>query len=328
MATTNNGGKTLVVLLGATATGKTDVGIALARAFGSEIVSSDSRQIYREMSIGTAKPTEEELSAVPHHLIGTRSVREDYSAGRYEQDALRVLEERFREHDTLFLVGGSGLYIDAVCYGMDELPAVDPHLRKTLVRRAQTEGLESLFEELRKLDPAHCEVMDRSNPQRVIRALEVCLQSGRPYSSLRKGEPKTRPFRILRVGLRMSRDVLYDRIDRRVDQMIHDGLVDEVFRLKEMGYTRELVSMQGLGYKELFPYLAGECSLEEAIYIIKRDTRHFAKRQLTWFRREKDVIWLNKPDFAYDEEKILSYMLDCWNETVSADAKEEGGSVK
>lgn len=154
MATTNNDGKTLVVLLGATATGKTDVGIALARAFGSEIVSSDSRQIYREMSIGTAKPTEEELSAVPHHLIGTRSVREDYSAGRYEQDALRVLEERFREHDILFLVGGSGLYIDAVCYGMDELPAVDPHLRKTLVRRAQTEGLESLFEELRKLDPA------------------------------------------------------------------------------------------------------------------------------------------------------------------------------
>ena len=178
MATTNNGGKTLVVLLGATATGKTDVGIALARAFGSEIVSSDSRQIYREMSIGTAKPTEEELSAVPHHLIGTRSVREDYSAGRYEQDALRVLEERFREHDILFLVGGSGLYIDAVCYGMDELPAVDPHLRETLVRRAQTEGLESLFEELRKLDPAHCEVMDRSNPQRVIRALFVSCASG------------------------------------------------------------------------------------------------------------------------------------------------------
>ena len=195
MATTNNGGKTLVVLLGATATGKTDVGIALARAFGSEIVSSDSRQIYREMSIGTAKPTEEELSAVPHHLIGTRSVREDYSAGRYEQDALHVLKERFREHDILFLVGGSGLYIDAVCHGMDELPAVDPHLRETLVRRVQAEGLESLIEELRKLDPAHCEVMDRSNPQRVIRALEVCLQSGRPYSSLRKGEPKTRPFR-------------------------------------------------------------------------------------------------------------------------------------
>ena len=248
MATTNNDGKTLVVLLGATATGKTDVGIALARAFGSEIVSSDSRQIYREMSIGTAKPTEEELSAVPHHLIGTRSVREDYSAGRYEQDALRVLEERFREHDILFLVGGSGLYIDAVCYGMDELPAVDPHLRKTLVRRAQTEGLESLFEELRKLDPAHCEVMDRSNPQRVIRALEVCLQSGRPYSSLRKGEPKTRPFRILRVGLRMSRDVLYDRIDRRVDRMIADGLEREA---RELYPLREYNALQTVGYREL-----------------------------------------------------------------------------
>ena len=259
MATTNNGGKTLVVLLGATATGKTDVGIALARAFGSEIVSSDSRQIYREMSIGTAKPTEEELSAVPHHLIGTRSVREDYSAGRYEQDALRVLEERFREHDTLFLVGGSGLYIDAVCYGMDELPAVDPHLRKTLVRRAQTEGLESLFEELRKLDPAHCEVMDRSNPQRVIRALEVCLQSGRPYSSLRKGEPKTRPFRILRVGLRMSRDVLYDRIDRRVDRMIADGLEREA-GVSSHGYN----ALQTVGYR-VVRYFEGRRAGKRAI---------------------------------------------------------------
>ena len=252
MATTNNDGKTLVVLLGATATGKTDVGIALARAFGSEIVSSDSRQIYREMSIGTAKPTEEELSAVPHHLIGTHSVREDYSAGRYEQDALRVLEERFREHDTLFLVGGSGLYIDAVCYGMDELPAVDPHLRKTLVRRAQTEGLESLFEELRKLDPAHCEVMDRSNPQRVIRALEVCLQSGRPYSSLRKGEPKTRPVRILRV---------------------------------------EYNALQTVGYRELFAYFEGETSRERAIELIKRNSRRYAKRQTTWFARNTDTRW-------------------------------------
>ena len=303
MATTNNGGKTLVVLLGATATGKTDVGIALARAFGSEIVSSDSRQIYREMSIGTAKPTEEELSAVPHHLIGTRSVREDYSAGRYEQDALRVLEDRFREHDTLFLVGGSGLYIDTVCYGMDELPAVDPHLRKTLVRRAQTEGLESLFEELRKLDPAHCEVMDRSNPQRVIRALEVCLQSGRPYSSLRKGEPKTRPFRILRVGLRMSRDVLYDRIDRRVDRMIADGLEREA---RELYPLREYNALQTVGYRELFAYFEGETSRERAIELIKRNSRRYAKRQTTWFARNTDTRWFEAEEGC--AEKIAGYL--------------------
>lgn len=248
MATTNNDGKTLVVLLGATATGKTDVGIALARAFGSEIVSSDSRQIYREMSIGTAKPTGEELSAVPHHLIGTRSVREDYSAGRYEQDALRVLEERFREHDILFLVGGSGLYIDAVCYGMDELPAVDPHLRKTLVRRAQTEGLESLFEELRKLDPAPLRSHGPQQPSTSDPRIGSMPAERPTVQQPAERRTENAPFSYpARRAPNVPRRTLRPGSSRRVDRMIADGLEREA---RELYPLREYNALQTVGYRE------------------------------------------------------------------------------
>lgn len=225
------------------------------------------------------------------------------------------------------MTGGTGFYIQALLKEVDfteshgELP-----IRKQLEEKAATEeGAAELYRELSEVDPASAETIHPNNVKRVIRALEYYHETGQKISEHNEEQKqKESPYCSAYFVLNDERSILYDRIDRRVDQMICDGLVDEVFRLKEMGYTRDLVSMQGLGYKELFPYLAGECTLEEAVYIIKRDTRHFAKRQLTWFRREKDVIWLKKPDFDYDEEKILSYMLDRWNEIVSADAKEEG----
>lgn len=225
------------------------------------------------------------------------------------------------------MTGGTGFYIQALLKEVDfteshgELP-----IRKQLEEKAATEeGAAELYRELSEVDPVSAETIHPNNVKRVIRALEYYHETGQKISEHNEEQKqKESPYCSAYFVLNDERSILYDRIDRRVDQMIRDGLVDEVFRLKEMGYTRDLVSMQGLGYKELFPYLAGECTLEEAVYIIKRDTRHFAKRQLTWFRREKDVIWLNKPDFDYDEEKILSYMLDRWNEIVSADAKEEG----
>ena len=282
--------KTLVVLLGATATGKTETSIRLAQAFGSEILSSDSRQIYREMNIGTAKPDTAELAAVPHHFIGTRSVREDYSAGHYETDALRLLGKLFEKYDVLFLVGGSGLYIDAVCNGMDALPPVDTELRNRLTEQVRTQGLDPLLEQLRRLDPEHYGRMDRNNPQRVVRALEVCLQSGRPYSALRKGQTRQRPFDIVKVGIRMPRPVLYERIDRRVDRMMEQGLEQEARSLYGL---RDCNALQTVGYRELFDYFDGKIDREKAIERIKRNSRHYAKRQETWFGRDERVRWFD-----------------------------------
>lgn len=305
METTNR--KTLVVLLGATATGKTATAIRLARAFGSEIVSSDSRQIYREMSIGTAKPTAAELAAVPHHFIGIRSVREDYSAGRYEEDALECLDELFKRHDVLFLVGGSGLYIDALCNGMDALPEVDAELRRELTEQARREGLGPLLERLRELDPEYYERMDRHNPQRVVRALEVCLQSGRPYSTLRKGASRPRPFDIVRIGIRMPREVLYERIDRRVDIMMEQGLEQEARSLYGL---RDCNALQTVGYRELFDWFDGKITREKAVELIKRNSRRYAKRQETWFGRDERTRWFEGgPTCAEAVEKYLRDML-------------------
>ena len=295
--------KTLVVILGATATGKTDIGIRLAQAFRSEIISSDSRQIYREMSIGTAKPTAEELAAVPHHFIGTRSATEDYSAGRYEEEALQCIEELFRRHDILFLVGGSGLYIDALCNGMDALPQTDPDLRQQLTRELEQQGLEALTLRLRDLDPIYYEQVDRANPQRIIRALEVCLQTGKPYSSLRKQTVKQRPFRILKIGIRMPRTQLYERIDRRVIQMMEQGLEEEVRSLIPL---RHYNALQTVGYKELFEFFDGKISREEAVSLIQRNSRRYAKRQETWFRRDPEPVWMEGNAFC--AEKIEKYL--------------------
>ena len=246
---------------------------------------------------------------------------------RFVELAHEAMEKIYAAGQIPIVTGGTGFYIQALLKEVDfteshgELP-----IRKQLEEKAATEeGAAELYRELSEVDPVSAETIHPNNVKRVIRALEYYHETGQKISEHNEEQKqKESPYCSAYFVLNDERSILYDRIDRRVDQMIRDGLVDEVFRLKEMGYTRDLVSMQGLGYKELFPYLAGECTLEEAVYIIKRDTRHFAKRQLTWFRREKDVIWLNKPDFDYDEEKILSYMLDRWNEIVSADAKEEG----
>lgn len=302
--------KTLVVLLGATATGKTSIAIRLAQAFRSEIISSDSRQIYREMGIGTAKPTTEELAAAPHHFIGVRSVTEEYSAGRYEQDALRLMEDLFMRHDLLFLVGGSGLYIDAVCDGMDCLPAVDESLRQRLGEQFRREGLVGLVEQLALLDPVYYQQVDRCNPQRVIRALEVCLQTGRPYSSQRTGSSKQRPFRVIKIGIRMPRPVLYERIDRRVERMMAEGLEQEVRNLYPL---RACNALQTVGYKELFDYFDGRISQAQAVELIQRNSRRYAKRQETWFGKDDRIVWFEGG--AQCAESIEKYLV----ETLSSD---------
>ena len=300
--------KPLIILTGPTAVGKTKLSISLAKAVNGAIISADSMQVYRHMDIGSAKIRPEEMCGVPHYLIDVLDPSEEFHVVKFVELAHEAMEKIYAAGQIPIVTGGTGFYIQALLKEVDfteshgELP-----IRKQLEEKAATEeGAAELYRELSEVDPASAETIHPNNVKR-----EEQKQKESPYCSAY-------------FVLNDERSILYDRIDRRVDQMIRDGLVDEVFRLKEMGYTRDLVSMQGLGYKELFPYLAGECTLEEAVYIIKRDTRHFAKRQLTWFRREKDVIWLNKPDFDYDEEKILSYMLDRWNEIVSADAKEEG----
>ncbi len=305
---TNRSPKTLVVVLGATATGKTEIAIRLAQALGGEIISSDSRQVYREMTIGTAAPTPQEMESVPHHLIGTRSIEEEYSCGRYEQEASSLIERLFERQDLLYLVGGSGLYIDAVCRGMDDMPATDPQLRESLNLRLQTEGLEALVAELQKQDPVYFEQVDRQNPQRVLRALEVCLQTGRPYSETRTGQTKQRPFRILKLGITMPRDVLYERINRRVDRMVADGLEQEA---RGLYAHRHLNALQTVGYQEWFDYFDGTISREQAIELIKRNSRRYAKRQETWFRRDRDIHWVEAgPRCVEQAEAWLLAQLD------------------
>ena len=302
---TNISNKKLIVISGPTASGKTSISIQLAKQFGSEIVSSDSRQIYKEMSIGTAKPSEEELSAVPHHMIGVRSVREDYSAGQYETDALEIIDKLFSKHDILFLVGGSGMYIDAVCNGMDALPEVDKALREKLTKRVEQDGLAPLLEELKRLDPAHYDAIDKNNPQRVIRALEVSLQSGKPYSEMRTGIRKQRNFDTVKIGINMPRDILYDRINRRVDVMMESGLEKEA---RELYNLRNYNALQTVGYKELFEYFDGKTTRDEAIELIKRNSRRYAKRQLTWFNRDTDIRWFDLT--IQDTDEIFNHIHD------------------
>lgn len=294
--------KTLVVIVGATATGKTDLSIALAQNYHSEILSADSRQFYREMPIGTAAPTPDQLQAVPHHFIATRSITEEYSCGRYEVDALALLEQLFHTHDTLFLVGGSGLYIDAICNGMDAMPETDPALREQLTTVARKEGLEPLCSQLQELDPAYYAVVDRSNPQRVIRALEICIQTGRPYSEIRSGAIKQRPFRIIKLGIRYPREILYDRINRRVDLMVEAGLEQEVRTLYPL---RHLNALQTVGYREWFDYFEGKYDRQTAIELIQRNSRRYAKRQETWFRRDFAIHWVEGGEKAINQAQNL-----------------------
>ena len=287
--------KRLIVIVGPTGSGKTDLSIRLALHYRAPILSTDSRQVYRGMPIGTAQPTEEQLKAVEHHFIASHNIDDRLNCGEYEVQALACLENLFAEHDDVVAVGGSGLYVRALCEGMDDLPQADEALRQELERRYAAEGLEALAGQLRELDPTYYEAVDRSNPARVIRALEVCLQTGRPYSAQRTGTRRERPFRIVKIGVDLPREELYDRINRRVDAMIAEGLEDEARRMYPF---RALNALQTVGYREFFDYFDGRTSYEEAVEQIKRNTRHYAKRQLTWFRRDPEIRWFAPADDA------------------------------
>lgn len=287
--------KTLVVLAGPTAVGKTSCGIEVARHFGTEIISADSRQIYLECSIGTAVPSAEELARVRHHFIQTISVKKSYNASIYEHQVLKRLEQLFKVHNVILMVGGSGLYIDAVCQGIDDLPQVDPALRKKLLERFRKEGLESLNRELKSLDPVSYARVDLKNHMRVLKALEVSIQTGLPYSSFLSDTRKERPFNILRLALDLDREILYERINMRVEQMMQAGLLEEVKQLQHLrGYT----AMKTVGYRELFRVLDGELSKSDGVDLIKRNTRKFARKQLTWFRKENRYQWFSPDNYS------------------------------
>ena len=293
--------KKLIVLLGPTGVGKTALSIEIAQRYGCPIISSDSRQIYKGIEIGTAAPTLEEQSKVKHYFVGIKELTEDYSAGQYEIDALNLINELFKTHDTLLLTGGSMMYIDAVCKGIDDIPTVDDITRRTLLDRYEAEGLEPLVDELRLLDPEYYRIVDLKNPKRVIHALEICYMTGRTYTSFRTSTTKQRPFRIIKIGLRREREELYERINRRVDQMIDDGLVEEARRVYPY---RHLNSLNTVGYKELFAYFDGHCTLEYAIEKIKQNSRIYSRKQMTWFRRDEEIQWFH-PD---EQENIMTYI--------------------
>ncbi len=298
---------TLLVLLGPTGVGKTEWSIRLAKALNTPVVSADSRQIYRGMQIATAAPTAEEQEQAAHFFVGTLSPETYYSASAYEQEVLSLLEELFLQHTVVILSGGSMLYIDAVCKGMDELPTVDEELRNQLRELYLREGLDPIRQQLKIVDPLFYSQVDLKNPQRVIHALEICLMSGKPYSSLRTNPDKKRPFRIVKIGFTRDREDLYDRINRRVDKMVLEGLVEEARGFYPM---RHLNSLNTVGYKELFRYFDGDWSLEQAIEKIKQHSRNYARKQLTWFRRDNAVHWVNLTDKEQDVMKLASSLLE------------------
>lgn len=303
--------KPLIVLTGPTAVGKTKLSISLAKAVGGEIISADSMQVYKYMDIGSAKIRPEEMSGVPHHLVDILKPEEEFHIVRFQEMAKEAMNDIYERGRIPILVGGTGFYIQAVTRDIDFTQAEqEDGYRRELEAMAQEQGSEALHQMLQKVDPVSAAQIHANNVKRVIRALEFYHQNHAPISAHNQEQKeRTSPYNLAYFVLNAPRDLLYERIDRRVDEMMEQGLLDEVKRLKSMGYHRGMVSMQGLGYKEILAYLDGEYPLDEAVRILKRDTRHFAKRQLTWFRREQDVIWVNKDDFSYDEEKILNYML-------------------
>ena len=281
---------TLLVITGPTAIGKTAAAIELALHLGTEIISADSRQFFREMNIGTAKPGPDELAAAPHHFINNLKITDPYDAGKYESEALQLISGLFKKHEVVILCGGSGMYIDAICKGFDPLPDVSPQYREQLNELFLTGGITALQTLLKKHDPEHYRVVDLQNPHRLIRALEICLATGVTYSSLRKGNPAKRNFRIIKAGLTAEKTLLNDRIDRRVDRMMEEGLADEAESLYPY---RHLNALQTVGYRELFECMEGISNIETAVSNIKQNTRRFAKRQMTWFRKHQDITWLD-----------------------------------
>lgn len=283
----------LIVVCGPTASGKTQLAIDLANYFSAEIISADSRQVYRELKIGSAPPYPAQLNEVKHHFVASRNLDEDYNAGAYEKDVLQVLSTIFQKKEYAILVGGSGLYINAVCNGFDNVPGSFPDLRKQLQDLYEEKGIEPLREKLKELDENYYNKIDLSNPQRLMRALEVSMGTGQPYSSFRKGKIQQRDFKIIKIGLELPRALLYKRIDSRVDEMMNNDLLDEA---KNLISKKHLNALQTVGYKEMFDFLEGKIPLEEAVDLIKRNTRRYAKRQLTWFRKDKEIQWFPPDD--------------------------------
>lgn len=301
----------LIVLTGPTAVGKSELSIALAAQIGGEIISADSMQVYRCMDIGSAKIMPEQMGGIPHHLIDVLEPTEEFNVVTFQQMAKDVMDDIYARGHVPIVVGGTGFYIQALLYDIDFTENdEDTVFRSHLEQIAATQGSEVLFERLRCIDPESCEIIHANNVKRVIRAIEFYEKTGIKISEHNKSQRQNvSPYNFAYFVLNDDRDKLYDRIEARVDQMLEQGLTDEVSGLMKRGCSRNMVSMQGLGYKEILDYLDGHITLEEAVYLIKRDTRHFAKRQLTWFRRERDVIWVNKPDFGYDNERILKHMI-------------------
>lgn len=308
--------KTLVVLTGPTAVGKTKLSISLAKALNGEIISADSMQVYKYMDIGSAKITEKEMDGVPHHLIDVLSPFEEFHIVRFQELAKKAMEDIYSRGRIPVFVGGTGFYIQAITKDIDFTESEeDKQYREELSRLAAEKGNEFLHEMLREVDKKSAEEIHANNVKRVIRALEFYKENGFPISQHNEEQKQNEtPYNLAYFVLNAPRDLLYERIDRRVDEMMKNGLVKEVQKLKDMGCRREMTSMQGLGYKEILSFLDGEIPLDEAVRILKRDTRHFAKRQLTWFRRESNVVWVDKDKFAFNDEKILEYMLSVCRE--------------
>lgn len=302
--------KKLVVLTGPTAVGKTKLSIELAKRIGGEIISADSAQVYKYMDIGSAKIRPEEMEGVTHYLVNELEPSEEFNVVVFQQKTKQYMQEIYERGHIPILVGGTGFYIQSVLYDINFSVDDDNHqIREELEKLAAEKGAEYMHAKLRKIDPASADAIHANNIKRVIRALEYYKLTGQKISEHNEEQRQNEsPYNFSYFVLNDHRELLYERIDRRVDEMVTEGLVEEVKRLQEMGYDRSYVSMQALGYKEIFSFLEGEISLDEAIYIIKRDTRHFAKRQITWFKREKEVIWVNKPEFNYNNEKILDFM--------------------
>lgn len=291
----------LIVLIGPTGVGKTELSLRLAEHFHTCIVSADSRQLYADLKIGTAAPTSEQLNRVPHYLVGTLKLTDYYSAARYEEEALATLDNLFLQHDIVILTGGSMMYIDAICKGIDDIPTVDTETRELMLQRYETEGLEKLCAELKLLDPEYYRIVDLKNPKRVIHALEICYMTGKTYTSFRTQQKKQRPFRIIKVGLTRDRAELYDRINRRVDIMIEEGLLEEA---RSVYPYRTLNSLNTVGYKEMFNYLDGTWELPFAIEKIKQNSRIYSRKQMTWFKRDEEIQWFHPEQ----ETEILDYI--------------------
>ncbi len=297
--------KTLIVVTGPTGVGKTSVGIQIAQHFNTEIVSSDSRQIFKELNIGTAVPEPEELAAVKHHFIQTHSITESYNASRYETEAMALLKNLFETKDIIIMVGGSMLYIDAICKGIDSMPDADPEIRANLKRQLEEEGLESLRFQLKTLDPEYYKIVDLKNPNRIIHALEITIQTGKPFSSFRSNQNKERPFSIVKIAINCDRQLLHKRINLRVDKMVEAGLEKEA---RSVYPQKELNALNTVGYREWFAHFNGEITREKAIELIKRNSRRYAKKQITWFRKDETVNWFEPTQsdqiVAFLESKI------------------------